>query len=107
MNREIEHYPGVYSAAFTPAELVEIYRKYQDGDCERDFDDEQPRPLFRNWALRLNAWCERKLDTTDWMAFELKAERVCGVLLTGVGLYFLCVVADAAARHFFSLGAGR
>lgn len=80
-------------------------------DVNRYLDQqlEAPQPAsvaqrFRRWAIRLNDRIERRMDSTDWIAFELKLERIGGCLLTGVGIYFVATLANAWLSGHFNLG---
>lgn len=68
----------------------------------------QPQPVFRSWAIRLNDWIERKLDSTDFKAIELRAEKiVCSCVLSGAAIYLLFAVANAWIAGHFNFGGAR
>jgi len=100
-----KHYPGIYSESFTPAEMAEIYREHGlDEEPQKRSPSAQD---FRPWAVRLNDRIERWLDRVDWVAIELRLEKLGGVLLTGVAVYFLFVVLNAWLQGHFNLGGAR
>lgn len=94
----------INTATLTPEQLRSIQRVARGPQrvAHSPIDTKaKPAPQFRNWAIRVNDWIERRMDKTDWHRVDMVLGAVGGFVLTGAVLYFLFEMADAVVVHAF------
>lgn len=107
---------GCYSAIHDPKKIAEIYRRHSDMAPRDAYPARRPIRIapdshpstvsytFRPWAVRLNDWIERRIESINWKRFDELATKAGAVTLTGFVLYMLYQVADAWLQGRFNLG---